>query len=106
MHQPADPVQILHRQWAIEPQFGADLGKHLRIGALLAGEHERRVARHQLLQAEHEDAHQHQRRDQLQKAAAQSLHGATVMPWSRIMPSATGLNPLTLALRPLKYRVV
>ncbi len=71
MQHAAQPVHVLHRQWAVEPQFGADLGEHRRVRALLARQHERRVAGHQLLQAEHQHADQQQGRDELQQAAAQ-----------------------------------
>ena len=67
----AHPVQVLHRQRPIEPQLGADLRQHLRIAALLAGQHQRRIARHELLQAEHQHADQQQRRNDLRDARAE-----------------------------------
>ena len=96
----ADPVQVLHRQRPIEPQLGADLRQHLRIAALLAGHHQRRIARHELLQAEHQDADQDQRRDDLRDARAEmSAHYFAISrPWMRIMPSGTARKPFSFAV--------
>ena len=95
----ADPVEILHRQRPIEPQLGADLRQHLWVTTLLAGHHQRGIARHELLQAEHQDADQQQRRDDLRDARAEvpAHYFASSMPWMRIMPSGTGRKPLSLA---------
>jgi hypothetical protein len=49
----------------IQPQLGTDLRQHLRIAALLPGQHHRRIAGHKLLQAEHQHADQQQRRNDL-----------------------------------------
>ena len=67
----AHPMNILHRQRPIQPQFRADLRQHLGIAAFLAGQHHRWVAWHELLQAEHQHTDQQQRRDDLRDARAE-----------------------------------
>ena len=58
------------------------------------------IARHQLLQAEHQDADQHQRRDDLRDARAEmSAHYFAISrPWMRIMPSGTARKPFSFAV--------
>ena len=63
-----DPVDILNRDRLIELVLLADLRDHGGI-ALLAGHHQRRIARQQLLQREDQDRHEEQCRDQLQHDA-------------------------------------
>ena len=90
-------MQVLHRQRPIEPQLGADLRQHLWVTTLLAGHHQRGIARHELLQAEYQNADQQQGRNDLRDARAEvSAHYFAIsMPWMRIMPSGIGRNPFS-----------
>ena len=71
LHHVADPVQVLHRQRAIQPKLLPDLRQNPRIAPFLPGQHQRRIARHQLLQAEHQDTDQDQGRNDLRQAGCQ-----------------------------------
>ncbi len=105
MQQVADPVQVLFGDRAVQQHLGADLRHHLGIAGLLARHHQRRIARHQLLQAEHQDTDQDQRRNDLRQpvAEAEVAHGGYFdadKPCSRINPSGTARNPLNFSCRP------
>ena len=62
------------------------------------GHHQRGIARHELLQAEHQNADQQQGRDDLRDARAEvSAHYFAISrPWMRIMPSGIGAEAVQL----------
>ena len=75
-----DPVDVLHRDRLIEVILRADLRDHGGI-ALLAGHHQRRIARQQMLQRKDQHRHEEQCRDQLQDALAEEIqHGLSSCP--------------------------
>ena len=67
-----DPVDVLHGDRLIEPVLLADLLDHGGI-ALLAGHHQRRIARQQMLQREDQHRHEEQCRDELRDALARKF---------------------------------
>ena len=66
----AEPMRVLDRNRPIEHEFGADLRDHLWV-LFLASDDAGRIARHELLQAEHHHADQQQRGNDLSEAQAE-----------------------------------
>ena len=65
---PVDPVQVAHRQRLVEVQLLAQVRDDGRV-AVLAGQHDRGIARQQLLQAEDQHRDEDERRDDRRDAA-------------------------------------